>query len=308
MQLIDEIINILSSEQPNLTNALIKSQVLAHTLGSEDLAAWVKNELNGYTENSALPPYRLSGMIYRGTVSNGVNRVTNWTLPLSGIPDEMRDSFLIHKCRDSIAVVENCAKAAREGKEWVIPVDPVAFPLFMDGLSAGYYIQSAKGLITPSSFETIIVQVRSKLLGFMLELQDKIPDAMPANIKQVSERVGVSELFNDVVFGDGAIVNVTVGSDNHIQQSVQHSIVKNDINSLFDELRKHQVPEADLATLNDAIILDAEIVGAEPKEFGQKVKEWMGKMIAKSGTAGWAISTQTAGALLASAIAKYYGL
>ncbi|MEH6541684.1 hypothetical protein [Halopseudomonas sp.] len=37
MKLINEIIDILSSEKPNLTNALIKTKVLLYKLGQKEL-------------------------------------------------------------------------------------------------------------------------------------------------------------------------------------------------------------------------------------------------------------------------------
>jgi len=58
MKLIDEIIDNLSADQPNLTNALMKTKVLLHKLGKKDLIEWVNNEINGYSEAADVPPYR----------------------------------------------------------------------------------------------------------------------------------------------------------------------------------------------------------------------------------------------------------
>jgi hypothetical protein len=39
--LLDEIIELLSSEQHSLTEALLKTKVLLHQIGKKDLAGWV---------------------------------------------------------------------------------------------------------------------------------------------------------------------------------------------------------------------------------------------------------------------------
>ena len=48
MKLLNETIEILSSEKPSLTDALMKTKVILHKLGRRDLAEWVNLELNGY--------------------------------------------------------------------------------------------------------------------------------------------------------------------------------------------------------------------------------------------------------------------
>ena len=47
MKLVDEIIEILSSDNGILSNALIKTKVLLHKMGHKELVMWVNKELNG---------------------------------------------------------------------------------------------------------------------------------------------------------------------------------------------------------------------------------------------------------------------
>ena len=58
MKLIDEIIEILSSETGKLSKALIKTKVLLHEIGHKELVPWVNAELNGYPDKDAVPEYR----------------------------------------------------------------------------------------------------------------------------------------------------------------------------------------------------------------------------------------------------------
>lgn len=58
MKLIDEIIELLSTETGSLTDALLKTKVLLHSLGQTELIAWVNGELNGYHDGQDIPDYR----------------------------------------------------------------------------------------------------------------------------------------------------------------------------------------------------------------------------------------------------------
>ncbi|MCK5100082.1 MAG: hypothetical protein KAR45_18370 [Desulfobacteraceae bacterium] len=59
MKLIDEIIEILSSNNGKLSDALIKTKVLLHKIGHKELVPWVNSELNGYHDRDIIPEYRI---------------------------------------------------------------------------------------------------------------------------------------------------------------------------------------------------------------------------------------------------------
>ena len=71
MRLLTEIIELLSSNAPDLENALFKAQVLAHRLGEIDMKEWVGHELKGYPSRDALPPYRVLPVTVMANLSNG---------------------------------------------------------------------------------------------------------------------------------------------------------------------------------------------------------------------------------------------
>ena len=58
--------------------------------------------------------------------------------------------------------------------------------------------------------------------------------------------------------------------------------------------------------LEDSVASDPTPTSA--KSFGLRVGHWSGRMLAKAADWSWEISIATAGALLASTLAKYYGL
>lgn len=74
MHLLNEIIDLLSSSEPSVENALFKAQVLAHRLGEVEMKSWVVSELKGYADRSDLPPYRILPVTVMADLSNGVVR------------------------------------------------------------------------------------------------------------------------------------------------------------------------------------------------------------------------------------------
>ena len=52
MQLLKDIVALLSDKDGSLTGALLKTKVLLHQIGHKELAEWVNDELNGYGEDS----------------------------------------------------------------------------------------------------------------------------------------------------------------------------------------------------------------------------------------------------------------
>ena len=110
MKLIDEIIEILSNENCNLENALIKTKILLHKMGEKSLLTWVNQELNGYDNIESVPDYRKIQNIVVGSFQNYTTRYTNHTIPIMHLTDKELDFFTIMKFSDSISMIEDLSK------------------------------------------------------------------------------------------------------------------------------------------------------------------------------------------------------
>ena len=302
MHLIDEIIEILSSTDSDLSNALTKAQVLAHKLGEDGLASWVKSELVGYPRTEDIPEYRCLNLSVYGTISNGVYTYNRHRLQTIGLPEHLRENFLKKRVGDSIAVIQSWS--AKESL--IAPFPPETYHYFSQNLTDTYQIQSAWGAFSEGAFIQILVEVRSRLLDLMLHLSDKIP-ANPDDPKQVSKDIDVNGIFKGAVFGDGATVNFAVGSNSSAVQHNDNRVVKNDLSSLKAILEHEKVSVDDLAELEAAIDEDNGSEDHAKSNLGTKVRTWAGKMFLKAGTAAWDVSTKTAAAVLTTALNQYYG-
>ena len=90
MRLVNEIIELLSSQEPSLQTALLKAQVLAHRLGEFELQQWVDWELKGYPDSATLPDYRILRVTVMGNISNVAYRHTSQPLPLMKLDERLR--------------------------------------------------------------------------------------------------------------------------------------------------------------------------------------------------------------------------
>ncbi|MBC8752682.1 MULTISPECIES: AbiTii domain-containing protein [Paraburkholderia] len=300
MQVIDEIIDLLSGNTPSVSEALYKSKVLAHRLGENELKAWVDAELQGYAGDADLPVYRRMPMAVFGQVTNGFQVHNGQRLPTRHLEQGMRDFLETSEVRDSIAVVEDYAH--RDG-ELSLALKPEFYPALQRGLAGGFVVLRAWGKHGIGSYRQIIVEVRSRLLDLMLQLDDRLPDDVASsNIKQLSKQLGVAQMFKGAVFGDNININIGSGS----QSQLANTVTKNDFSSLARVLKENGVDDDDIAELKGAVGQDGPV--DSESQYGPKVRQWIGGMIAKAGSASWNIGMQAAGGVLASAISHYYGI
>lgn len=305
MTLIDEIIEELSKDNVNLTNALIKAQILASTLDGEELAEWVESELTGYKEGSTLPSYRVLGMSYRGTISNGYQTAKDFRLPTGGIPKDKRDKILNKNVVQSIAVIEKwVADETRDpALEVTMAIDPAFYGFFVKGLTAGFHPQVVHGHFGAGALTQLLTEVRSRLLGFILKLKKELPVTSTKDLAEQSKTVDVAGIFHNTVLGDGAVVNIAIGTNNSVTSETN---IHNDLNGLLEALRKLNIPEADIAELKQAIKEDGQLDEASATDLGPKVKGWIGGMFTKAGTALSEITTKTIAGVITPLIIKYY--
>lgn len=299
MQLVEDIIDVLSDENAALGAALLKAQVLAHRLGEKEVGAWVGMELRGYPKGAEVPDYRKITLIPRAQLTDGYRFYNDFGLPLLGLPPDVVQRFREHEVRDSIAVVEGFKKPMS------VPYNAAHFKILASGLSKDWNIVSSWGEVPPGAFKEITVEVRSRLLTMMLELSDRLPDdPAPEAIRRISQEVGVADVFKGAVLNGSHTINIAVGNHN----TVSSTVTKNDFSSVAAELRRHAVPEQDIQQLQTAIESDGVSPDHSRGRYGSGVRQWLAGMMTKAGTTAWDISSNTAAGVLATAVGKYYGL
>lgn len=108
--LIDDIIGLLSSEEGNITDALLKTKVLLHQIGHRELVSWVNDELNGYANESEVPLYRKLKAEVRANLVSMTFRADSHPIPVGHLTEEQRESITSLDARESLASIVELAK------------------------------------------------------------------------------------------------------------------------------------------------------------------------------------------------------
>lgn len=236
MKLLNEIIEMLSSEGSSLSGALLKTKVLLHKIGHKELVEWVNYELNGYPDKDSLPPYRLLQAQVLVNASNIAYQVTAHPIPLGHLDPELRDSFETARMGQSLAVLEKFLEKPDMHLMSDIPME--ANGLLGQGLASGYRIQRAWSQISAENVAQILVQVRSRLLDFVLELSAQLHDELSEEeIRQRGDTIDAANLFNNAIFGDNATILVGTGN----RQTVSNAAAKGDFEALSKMLQQNRV-------------------------------------------------------------------
>lgn len=302
MKLINEIIDILSSEKPNLTNALIKTKVLLYKLGQKELVGWVNNELNGYQNGEELPPYRILPSQVLVNAANMAYQVNSHPIPLAHLDDDLRKSLETSELTQSLAVLEEFANSESDSLERPLPMEWV--PLLNQGLSNNFQIQKAWCQISVTGIVQILTEVRSRLLDFLLELSSEFGEEMTdEEVKNRANEVDSASMFNSAMFGD----NTTILVGNQNTQHVVNAKVHNDFAELEKELKKHGISDHDVVKLKSAIESDDGKTNSAEKEYGPAVKSWFKGMIEKAADGAWQVNLGVAGNIISGLLNGYYG-
>ncbi|CAH0991006.1 hypothetical protein SIN8267_01107 [Sinobacterium norvegicum] len=303
MKLADEIVEILSSNDGVLSDALIKTKVLLHKIGQKDLVSWVNKELNGYKDDDDLPDYRIVGAQVLVSATNGAYEVRSHPVPLGHLDVDYRNKLERGIMPQSLSVIEELT-ANREGSlQSNIPMEMNG--LLSEGLANGYIVQRAWCEVPMASASNILMQVRSRLLDFILELSEEFSSAnTEEEIKERANKFDAENLFNHTIFGDNT--TIVVGSEN--SQNISNTNLKNDFSALAEELKSNGVSSEDIVVLKQAVDSDSNYPVTKKNEFGPEVKSWMQTMMSKAIDASWQIELGVAGSLLATALNSFYGL
>jgi len=224
MKLISEIIEILSSDKPNITNALIKTKVLLYRLGQKSLIGWVNSELNGYKKDDDLPPYRILPCTVLANASNMAWQVSSHPIPTAHLEKKFRERIEQSKFYQSIGVLEELANS--EGDKIMIRIPMEWNSLLNEGLGNGFRISSAWSEVSKTSLIQTLVEVRSRLLDFMLELSNEFADDMTdEEVKEKSRSVDPVSIFHNAMFGDNTTIVVGDMDKSAIQQGGAQAVM-----------------------------------------------------------------------------------
>ncbi len=304
MSLLREIQHDAIDANIDISVVLRKCKVLAARLGNEEFKLWVEHELNGYKSKEDLPEYRILKVESHGSFLGIAWKANDLPIAPSSISEEYQDIVTTAYLMDPISYYQWLIR----GKENASDVLSQPWPADLIRLVGSKIYEdmnclNAWKVISRSTIAALLDTVRNLILSFVLEIEAEAPDAgeAPPNVKPIDDK-RVTQVFNTLIQGD--VASLVAGSQT-ITQNIEITVVQNDLESLKQYLASLGIGEPDLKELEQAIQEDAQ---SEVKNgFGSKVKDWIGKMISKSGSTAWNMVTSAAANILIKALSSYYG-
>lgn len=196
MKLIEEIISDLTG-QGGLANALLKTKVLLHQLGQQELVDWVDRELEGYESEDDVPPYRMLNAEVLVDAQSFTHQMKNHHIPLGHLSDEQREGLTTVRFIRSLSVIEGSTDDG--GLQAHIPME--FYGHLGQGLAEGWHISSAWSQINSTTLRQLETTIRSRLLTFILNLKQELPEEYELGSNQVLA-IDVRSMFDNAVLPD----------------------------------------------------------------------------------------------------------
>ena len=209
MSLIDDLLKEVSNPNCDVVSILRKTLIISHKLQLKETEKWIKNELEGYTENELIPEYRT----VRGLIKY-FNPFHGWC-PMIFDSLESENYFSIRKITDSIP---KCLSLISSNKGIItMTFSPEILKQFWKSNPS---IQMDTHLIIDrSSILNIIEMVKNEILNWALLLSDKgiTGDDINFSIKEKEIANSTPEIKNYYINISGNVEN------SQIQQSTLDS-------------------------------------------------------------------------------------
>ncbi|MBE7641684.1 hypothetical protein GUB10_15215 [Salegentibacter sp. BLCTC] len=312
---LNNVINDLLDADKSLINPLMKLNYFGRLTKNIELTNYTENEINGYPADSEIPEYRLLGSRLFVDLQAGFHSHPNNEIPLSVLDEDLQNFFKNIPVFDSIREIEQMNSNMKDNKspEVQLPVplellpriQPPAVRLYKS--TARLQISGARLIGSGLKILRITEKVRTNLLAFSMELADKFGYEIKIeefNEKQATNNQTIIKYMttnNIKNAGDGNVINT--GDKAKITANIQ--INKGNKNELADFLQEKGVSKDDTKELLE--IVDKEEPDQENKKFGEKVNEWIKKMIGKALEGTWNVGVGAAGSILAEGIGAFYG-
>lgn len=212
-----KIIKDLANNQISIEVALQRLMIIASDLDNEELLAWAKAELQGYSQPDTLPEYRNIHSIY--FVYSGINgsfKVNNCPFTFVSILEEKVPDICIVPIMDSIFSLQNFID--NSGKQ--------SYRRDFSILN-GYVLQKT-GIQCTSIYQTvplnflqrIMSQIKTTLMNVFLKLDKEygcLDDLdVDTTAKTPDEVAAINKVVNNYIFVDNS---VNMGDKNKIESS-----------------------------------------------------------------------------------------
>lgn len=203
--LINDIISDLQNETKSFVNTLRKALVLAEELNHNEFKQWIIKEIiDGYKIDENIPNYRiLKNLVIKGHFIT-YSMQADWEIPISFIPETVRDAYENYKFIDPISELE---KLLNDQDTMVIHIPAQLAHSFSNKVYKNASCMNAYMVLTKGHFARIYESAKTRLLLFLLEIKKQYPDIISINIPTEHINKLLKTIIYNVNGNDNIIVN-----------------------------------------------------------------------------------------------------
>ncbi len=269
-KLIEEVLLDLGNNK-TLADVSSKIQIIVRLLGDDKLKNWYDCEfVTGY-KNQQLPDYRISQAAeikadYLKQHGYGWLNVTGQSVPVGNLGTEKYKGIMTIRFNDTISAIIGYSK---HSKDIAMSLTPYELALVQQVLGE-VQIQRAHKILSPSTLQTIIDNVQSRVIDIFMDINDKVfngeLDLQSREAKEEIHQVINNNITAGIVqTGSGKIdtTNSTIAAK--IEQSLSAETISK-LTTLADEIEK-VVKDADEEfddIAREIVDIRAELASAKP--------------------------------------------
>lgn len=299
MTLLDDLIAGASGEAP-VASLLRQVKVLASRTGADPLAAWIEQELNGYSDDAVVPPYRGPHQAHvLGHFMGGFGReLQNVQIPSSSWDKKLEaDSLFEIELRESVAELGSMAAQDDVTLAWNANIVQNYNQLVQRGLvqrivTGDMLLVEAKIPVSRHLLVGVLDAVRNRVLDLALELEKVVPNAGQLGTPDAEQNLAAMVINNHF----HSPSNVAIGSTD-VKQAIKPPAT-GDVEGLVRFLQELGLKPDLITDLRAAAKDDQEGQGAGPGRW-VRVRRWFADVAQDAGTEaiGGAVATAAVGFL-----------
>ena len=231
MSLLREIQSEIASRDANVTDLLLKCKILAARLKSQELAAWVNAELNGYPKPTPIPDYRKFSCMHYASFADAAFSYPKEALPRWIFPEEAQEQLAHVEFRQGIA--EAAAFSSEDGAQIPRP----EWQPWVQKSNKSANVLRVWTEIGGGNFVQLVSAVKSRILDFVLDIEAANPDAgeAPVGSEPIPGRV-VHQIFHNHFHSP--INNLAQGNE-AVTQTI-NGMSAQEVESLVETLTAHR--------------------------------------------------------------------
>jgi hypothetical protein len=213
--MITELITELSYDKITLAQALTRAKLIQSKLKSELFKSWLANELNGYSELSEVPAYRIINIKIVGDFADDFGRQwKNTPLLLQDLGKSMGIDLYEYHEMGSIKSIEDAVNQSKPGSSLMIFLNQT----LVEDLSTMYQrnhphtrLLRAGRIVYPSQYTIILDQTKQKLLDILLELENEFPNLINDYRMSEENKKIVKNIITNNIYGSNNPMNIAAG-------------------------------------------------------------------------------------------------